>query len=92
MAKTGQDQRFKLNPQSHILFLIFFEKKYSKPPRQTLQDLQGIRFFFYSSPLSFQNLGLNVVPPAERRGGADTVRGKNEKMTNLKCSRMRCIT
>ena len=35
LAKTGQDQHFKLNPQSHVLlYKVFFDKKQSKLPMQ----------------------------------------------------------
>ena len=74
---------WKFSPQNHISFYkVFFDKKHSKPPSPPLQanicDSNSLRptrhsFLFWSDP--FPNLGLKVVPPAEREGGGpDTVK------------------
>ena len=81
--KQAKIDIWKFSPQNHISFYkVFFDKKHSKPPSLPLQanncDSNSLRptrhsFLFWSDP--FPNLGLKVVPPAEREGGGpDTVK------------------
>ena len=81
--KQAKINNWRFSPQNHISFYkVFFDKKHSKPPSPPLQanicesnSLRPTRhsFLFWSDP--FPNLGLKVVPPAEREGGGpDTVK------------------
>ena len=65
LAKTGDDHYLKLSSQYHILsYKVFFDKKHTL--RQIFCGPLRLAFFFLIPP-PFQNVGLKVASPAEKR-------------------------